>query len=100
MQSGTSGGLSVSEQSSSGSSDEPVIGGFIIGVAGKSERPSIKIYKGGATYKQWEFIFNPLEQVQTIGAISTGPQTPSSGPQPPPSPMPQPMPPQQPQIPQ
>lgn len=97
-QSGAPGGLSVSEQAGAGSgSDETVIGGFIIGVAGKSERASIKIYKGGRTYKQWEFIFNPLEQIQTITGGSTGPQTPSNGPQPP---TPQPMPQQQPPIPQ
>ena len=44
-----------------------VLGGFIVGVASKIDKPSLKTYKGGATYKQWEFIYNPLEQVQTIG---------------------------------
>ncbi|MGH9709641.1 MAG: hypothetical protein ACRD37_03735, partial [Candidatus Acidiferrales bacterium] len=68
-QTGTSPGLNVSESSDSSG---PVIGGFIIGVAGKSDKPSIKVYKGGGTYKRWEFIFNPLEQVQTIGTVSTG----------------------------
>jgi len=99
-QTNSGGGFSVSEQSSAGGSDEPVIGGFIIGVAGKSDRASVKVYKGGRTYKQWEFIFNPLEQVQTIGSISTGPQTTPNGTQPPTSPMPQPMQQQQPQVPQ
>ena len=99
-QTGTNPGMSVNE--SSGSSG-PVMGGFIIGVAGKSDKLSIKVYKGGVTYKQWEFIFNPLEQVQTIGTVSTGPTTgtqqqgtaPFGMPQPP-----VPQPPQQPQIPQ
>lgn len=100
MQSGANGGLSVNEQASVSGGDEPIIGGFIIGVAGKSDRPSIKIYKGGRTYKQWEFIFNPLEQMQTIGGISTGPQTKPGGTQPTPPPMPQPMTLQQPQTPQ
>ncbi|HET6200042.1 MAG: hypothetical protein WBE21_05155 [Candidatus Acidiferrales bacterium] len=97
-QTGTNSGMSVNE---SADSSGPVIGGFIIGVAGKSDKSSIKVYKGGVTYKQWEFIFNPLEQVQTIGAVLTTPGTQQQGtspfgmPQPP-----QPQPPQQPQIPQ
>lgn len=100
-----SNGLGVQE--SSGSSDSTdstgeVIGGFIIGVAGKQDKPSVKIYKGGATYKRWEFIFNPLEQVQTVGTVSSGPQTnppgtPSNGQSPMP---PQPLQPQVPQQPQ
>ena len=94
------GGFSVNEQASADGSGEAVIGGFIIGVAGKSDRPSVKVYKGGTTYKQWEFIFNPLEQVQTITGTSTGPQTNSNGAQPNQQPMQQPMPPQQPQVPQ
>ncbi|MHB8411720.1 MAG: hypothetical protein ACYDDI_07195 [Candidatus Acidiferrales bacterium] len=97
LQAGTNPGIGVGE--SSGLSG-PVIGGFIIGVAGKSDKPSIKVYKGGVTYKQWEFIFNPLEQIQTIGTLSSGPapatsQQPGSSvpfgmpPQPPPPPPPQ-----------
>lgn len=66
----TNPGIGVSESSDSSG---PVIGGFIIGVAGKSDKPSIKVYKGGITYKQWEFIYNPLEQIQTIGTLSSGP---------------------------
>jgi hypothetical protein len=80
-----------------------VVGGFIVGVASKIDKPSLKVYKGGTTYKQWEFIYNPLEQVQTfggaslIGTIGTNPM----GPQPsaPVSPQP-PKPPQIPQSPQ
>ena len=99
-QTGANSGMSVSE---SGDSSGPVIGGFIIGVAGKSDKPSIKVYKGGVTYKQWEFVFNPLEQIQTIGTTLTGPAP--TGTQPPgtiaPFAMPQPPPmPQPPQIPQ
>ena len=41
--------------------DGPVLGGFITGVASKIDSPSIKVYKGGKTYQQWEFIWNPLE---------------------------------------
>lgn len=82
----------------------PVIGGFIVGVASKINQPSLKVYKGGKTYKQWEFIYNPLEQVSTLGSFgigATGPGQSPTGPKPgfglpigmPP---PQPMPPQQP----
>ena len=49
------------------SSGGQVVGGFIVGVASKIDRSSLKVYKGGVTYKQWEFIYNPLEQVQTFG---------------------------------
>jgi len=97
-QTGTNSGMNVNESSDSSG---PVIGGFIIGVAGKSDNSSIKVYKGGVTYKQWEFIFNPLEQVQTIGTVSTVIGTQQQGTSPFGMPQsPQPPPPQQPQIPQ
>jgi hypothetical protein len=41
--------------------DGPVIGAFITGVGSKVDRSSIKIYHGGKKYKDWEFIWNPLE---------------------------------------
>jgi len=44
-----------------GAVDGPVIGGFLTGVASKIDRTSIRVYKGGKTYKEWEFIWNPLE---------------------------------------
>jgi hypothetical protein len=72
------GGLAVNESSDTDSTDSngEVVGGFIVGVAGKQNKPSIKVYKGGTTYKRWEFIFNPLEQVQTIGGLSAAPTSP------------------------
>lgn len=101
----SSGGLSVQESSGSTDANGPdangqVIGGFIIGVAGTDDKPSIKVYKGGATYKRWEFIFNPLEQVTTIGTISVAPANPTGmplngQPQTPNQPQPPQMPPQQ-----
>lgn len=93
VQTGTNPGMSVDESSDSSG---PVMGGFIIGVAGKSDKSSIKVYKGGVTYKQWEFIFNPLEQVQTIGTVltTTGAQQQGT------APLGMPQPPPQPQIPQ
>ena len=44
-----------------------VIGGNIIGVASKVEKPSVKIYRGGKKYKEWEFIYDPLMQTLTLG---------------------------------
>jgi hypothetical protein len=45
--------------------DGPVVGGFLTGVASKVDSKSVKWYKGGKKYKDWEFIWNPLiEQVQ------------------------------------
>jgi hypothetical protein len=89
-------GINVSESSAS-DTDGPgqVMGGFIIGVASKIAKHSIKVYKGGTTYKQWEFIYNPLEQMQSISVGSTGPSAPTG--QQPTNPLGLP---QQPQIPQ
>jgi type II secretory pathway pseudopilin PulG len=42
--------------------DSPVIGGFLIGVASTVDRKSVRIYKGGKKYSDWEFIWNPLEE--------------------------------------
>jgi hypothetical protein len=42
--------------------DGPVLGAFITGVASKVDQPSIKVYKGGKKYIDWEFIWNPLEE--------------------------------------
>jgi hypothetical protein len=37
-----------------------VIGGNIIGVGSKIKKPSLRVYLGGETYQQWEFIWNPV----------------------------------------
>lgn len=80
----------------------PVIGASLIGVGGTVNMPSVKFYKGGKKYKQWEFIYNPMLQalnaLQTSnpGANPTGqqgqnpsqPAAPTS-PTPPPQPSPQ-----------
>lgn len=76
----SSGGIGVQESSGSTDANGQVIGGFIIGVAGMQDKPSLKVYKGGATYKRWEFIFNPLEQVRTIGTTTTAPTNPAGMP--------------------
>jgi type II secretory pathway pseudopilin PulG len=41
--------------------DGPVLGAFLTGVAGKADRPSVRVYKGGKKYIEWEFIWNPSE---------------------------------------
>jgi len=51
----------IAQLKPTGPVDGPVLGGFITGVASKIDSPSIKVYKGGKTYQQWEFIWNPLE---------------------------------------
>jgi hypothetical protein len=42
--------------------DSPVIGGFLVGVGSTVERTSVKVYKGGKKYNEWEFIYNPVEE--------------------------------------
>ncbi len=42
--------------------DGTILGGNIIGVGSKIKQPSIRIYLGGNTYQQWEFIWNPTGQ--------------------------------------
>ncbi|HXX19853.1 MAG TPA: hypothetical protein VEJ46_10650 [Candidatus Acidoferrum sp.] len=48
-------------QQPTGPVDGPVLGAFVAGVGGYDDRPSLQVYKGGKTYQQWEFIWNPLE---------------------------------------
>jgi hypothetical protein len=41
----------------------PVFGGSVIGVASKVKQPSLLVFRGGKTYFDWEFIWNPLMTV-------------------------------------
>jgi hypothetical protein len=62
--------------------DGPVLGAFITGVGGgtQSDVASIKVVSGGKKYKDWEFIWNPLEDqaraaqqgLSTLGQPVTG----------------------------
>lgn len=52
----------IGQAQPTGAVDGPVLGAFVTGVASKIDRPSLKVYKGGTTYQQWEFIWNPLEE--------------------------------------
>ncbi|MDE3136461.1 MAG: hypothetical protein KGL59_07795 [Acidobacteriota bacterium] len=83
-----------------------MMGGNLIGVASKVNAKSVKVYMGAGNYREWEFIWNPL-QGQQAGAPTTTPttgQTPQLGTPKPPTgmqpPTPQPPQPQQPQQPQ
>jgi hypothetical protein len=76
-------GISSSAQPASAGNlaavDGPVFGGSVIGVAGKEKRASIRVYQGGTTYFEWEFIWNPMLNAnlgQTPGAPG---QTPVPG---------------------
>lgn len=42
--------------------DSPVVGGFVVGVGSTVDRSSVKIYKTGKKYNEWEFIYNPVEE--------------------------------------
>jgi hypothetical protein len=55
-----------------------VFGGLLIGVGSTVDQTSVRVYKGGTKYNQWEFIWNPLEeQAQAIqqGIGATGAPT-------------------------
>ena len=53
--------------------DGEVLGGNIIGVGSKIKKPSIRVYLGGDTYQQWEFIWNPVGQVGVPGQAPVNP---------------------------
>jgi type II secretory pathway pseudopilin PulG len=40
-----------------------VVGGNIAGVGSKMKQPSLRIYLGGETYQEWEFIWTPTGQI-------------------------------------
>lgn len=78
----------------------PVMGGNIIGVGSKVARRSIRIYEGGKTYREWEFIWDPSKDTVTVGQPGTQVGTPTGtppgvapapnpNPAPPPNPQPQ-----------
>lgn len=39
-----------------------VFGGQVIGVGSTVDRVSVRVYKGGTKYNEWEFIWNPIEE--------------------------------------
>jgi hypothetical protein len=56
-----------------------VIGGNIIGIGSKVKQSSLRVYEGGDTYEQWEFIYNPVQQIAIPGQ---GPANPNAPPAP------------------
>lgn len=68
--------------------DGTIIGGNIIGVGSKEAKTSIRIYKGGETYKTWEFIWDPLAAPVGVGQPIAVPQGGLPGTQPGPRPQP------------
>jgi len=44
-----------------GAVEGPVLGAFFTGVACTTDEKSVKYYRRGKKYKEWEFIWNPLE---------------------------------------
>jgi type II secretory pathway pseudopilin PulG len=75
-----------------GSAEEgKIFGGNIIGVGSKVNRPSIRVYDGGTTYREWEFIWDPTKDVTAVGLpispggapVNPSPPNPQSQPQPP-----------------
>lgn len=70
-----------------------VFGGNVIGVGSKVNKHSLRIFDGGTTYREWEFIWDPTKEAlsaagpATPGAPGPTPATPPSGNPPGPSPM-------------
>jgi hypothetical protein len=54
--------IGIAATQPTGPVDSPVFGATIIGVGSKVDKASVKVYKGGKKYNQWEFIWNPLEE--------------------------------------
>lgn len=63
-----------------------VIGGNIIGVGSKVKKSSLRVYQGGDTYAEWEFIWNPLQMGVQQAPVNTneppGPNAPPGVPLP------------------
>lgn len=59
-----------------------VFGGNIIGVASKIAKPSIRVFDGGTTYKEWEFIWDPSKDLRALGAAPAGTPPPGKAPNP------------------
>ncbi len=68
----------------SSASSGQVIGGNIIGVASKIPAQSIRIYNGGLTYREWEFIWDPMKDAAQQGAPGGQPGIRPPPPPPPP----------------
>jgi len=74
----------IAQLKPTGPVDGPVFGAFIAGVAGGNHynADSVRVYKGGKKYQQWEFIWNPLEDQARALQNGLNPQQGALGPQP------------------
>jgi hypothetical protein len=54
-------GNPLADMKPTGPVDGPVLGAFLTGVGSKVDKSSFKVLRGGKKYKDWEFIWNPLE---------------------------------------
>jgi hypothetical protein len=61
-------------------SEGEMVGGNLVGVASKLKDKSLKVFMGGKTYRDWEFLWNPLQGQQT-NVVAPG-ATPANGQQP------------------
>lgn len=57
----------------------PVLGGAVIGVGSKVKQPSLRVYQGGTSYNEWEFIWNPLANGISISSPAAGSTKPATG---------------------
>jgi type II secretory pathway pseudopilin PulG len=70
-------------QASQSTTDSTVFGGSIIGVASKVKLPSMRVYKLGTSYYEWEFIWDPTAVTglgmpgSPMGGAPTGTQPPA-----------------------
>ena len=55
-----------------------IIGGNIIGIGSKVKDSSLRVYQGGDTYEQWEFIWNPQQQGAIPGQGAANPNAPAA----------------------
>jgi hypothetical protein len=66
--------MTPDEQSQPEALQGDVIGGNLVGVGSKVKKPSIKVYNGGTTYYEWEFIWKPQQgQAGATGATGAVP---------------------------
>lgn len=65
------GAAGFSDESQPTSLQGDVIGGNLVGVGSKVKKPSIKVYNGGTTYYEWEFIWKPQQGALGAGATPT-----------------------------
>ncbi len=59
--------------------DGTVLGGNIAGVGSKIKKPSLRVYMGGDTYQQWEFIWTATGQLAIPGQAPVNPNANPTG---------------------